>query len=733
MRKAIRAAVLLPLAALLSWPGALPGQAEAQEIETREVTVTSTRTERDLFVIPMTVGVKTEEDLEWQPQTNVAEFLADVPGVVIMDGGMPGGKRVMIRGESPTRSLILIDGVKVSEQKSMSGPAILVDTSQIERIEVIKGPASVLYGSEAIAGVINIITKKGGDKPVGFSQNVIADSSTRSVESQTALFGSYKGFSYRFSGSVLNAGERETPGGRLANSSYKNSYLTGRLGYDWDKGSVYVRADKYRSVIHIPSDSAPVISFTMGAYYRSTATVGLDLPQWDRESVSGGFELRDLTSFLKKIKLDMYYQNMKKDFNNTIQVMNYRYLDNSFAGGILTGVHTFNDQDSIGGSLQSDWKLGDHYVIAGLDYNKDDLKADDDRTPTTRITAAGGTIQMGGPENFKYKAEQSTLGLFVQDEWTLPGDFTATLGLRNTWVESKLTGNDNPGLPAAGEMTDTKLVGNVGLVYTGFQNISLRASWSQGYKFPPLNDLYLGTVHGSSDPTYPNPDLKPETSNNFEIGMRYNNGALNLDLAAFYSKSKNYITTRKLPGVAASQFVNSDRARTYGLELGVSYEIYSLGLTPYTTLTYLNREFTDTVTASRADPDRTVTYTTHDTGLAPWIGRVGIKFDRDLGNTLVFHSNVYAEWAARARQSYYSTDLQDNGSGDPNTFDYGAVTENMPGWQTFNVDLGLRWGEEHKLSATVSFRNIFDKAYTRANNNNEDPGFHVVAGVGFEF
>ena len=62
--------------------------------------------------------------------------------------------------------LILIDGQKLVENKSMDGTPLLIDPSNVERVEVIKGPASVLYGSEAIGGVVNIITKKGGDKPI---------------------------------------------------------------------------------------------------------------------------------------------------------------------------------------------------------------------------------------------------------------------------------------------------------------------------------------------------------------------------------------------------------------------------------------------------------------------------------------------------------------------------------------------------------------------------------------
>jgi hemoglobin/transferrin/lactoferrin receptor protein len=467
MRKLNKSALLLPVIAFLAWLALPAGRSDAQEIETREITVTSTRTERDLFEIPMTVGVKTDEDLKWQPATNVADFLADIPGIQVTDGSMAGGKRIVIRGESPTRSLILIDGVKISEQKSMSGSAILVDTSQIERIELIKGPASVLYGSEAIGGVINIITKKGGDKPVAFSQNFILDSSTNSLEWQTALFGSHKGFNYRVSGSGINAQDRLTPGGKVGNSDYNNQYFTGRLGYEWDNGSIYVKADDYRSVIHIPTYEEWILAYR-GVAVLTKSTVELDLPKWDRYSVSGGAELRNLWPALEKVKLDLYYQNMKKDFENTVRVDFFSTLPILAGRFMNVKIHTVNDQDSFGGNLQSDWKLGDHYLIAGLAYNKDILTADE-RRPSVLTNPPGppSPPALTAASAFRYKAEQTTIGAYAQDEWVLPANLTATLGVRNTWVRSGLKANNNPALQDRPDKSASKLVGNVGLAWFG--------------------------------------------------------------------------------------------------------------------------------------------------------------------------------------------------------------------------------------------------------------------------
>ena len=139
------------------------GAAETAE-KTGEVVVTASRVAQELEDVPMSVSVITSDDIRRSSARTVGELLEDIPGVQIMNDGTQGLKRLSIRGEDAFRTLVMIDGQKISEHKSMSGAPILIDPTEIERIEVIKGPASVLYGSDAIGGAVNIITKKGGDR-----------------------------------------------------------------------------------------------------------------------------------------------------------------------------------------------------------------------------------------------------------------------------------------------------------------------------------------------------------------------------------------------------------------------------------------------------------------------------------------------------------------------------------------------------------------------------------------
>jgi len=176
-----------------------------------EMVITATRTERELQKVPSSISVVTEEDLNRSDATTLADALQDVPGIKVFDQSIPGAKRVRIRGESGARVLVLIDGQKIPEQKSMDGAALLIDPNRSRQIEVIKGPASVLYGSEAIGSVINIITKKGGARQVQAELSTTYDTSADGVNGYASVFSGVDRFSCRLSGSWTDYGDRRTP------------------------------------------------------------------------------------------------------------------------------------------------------------------------------------------------------------------------------------------------------------------------------------------------------------------------------------------------------------------------------------------------------------------------------------------------------------------------------------------------------------------------------------------
>lgn len=665
-----------------------------------EVLVSATRTEHDVFDVAASAAVITAEQMERNPRSTIAEHLQDIPGVQVTDGGMGGGaKRVIIRGEGAARVLILVDGMKISEQKSMDGSMILISPSNIERIEVIKGPASVLYGSEAIGGVVNIITKKGGNKAMQGRFSTTYDGSNTSLTPTGSLFGSYNGFSYRLSGDFTQSADKEGGSGVIKNSNYTQNNYSAYLDYGWGTGKIGVGYDSFHTDINVPS------AVSQGA------KVQIDLPQWTRERLYAFAELEQLSDYLQKVKLTAFTQETRKEMTNKIDV---HQVLGSVRGRPLTldvnsAITTKNTQRSYGATLQTDWTFGDsHYVVAGLEFLRDNLDATDWRngSVTTVMPPFFVPNTRSSADNGKYtnQAYQQTWALFAQDEWSFADDWTATLGLRHSWVQSSLE-NTNDSKLNTGSDTGAKLTASAGLVYSGIENWRFRGQYAQGYRYPALQQMYIGTVHGSADITYPNPNLKPETSHSFELGSRYTANGFGADLAVYYNTAQDYIYRAMQNNLYF--YDNSNTASTYGAELTLSYTYEPWYLTPYMSANYMHREL-DRGSASGGKTTRT--------GDPRLSGRVGLRYEKDMSPTVNFHVDAFARMAGMAEE--------EDTKGNITTHD---------AWATANLAVGMRFGSDLQYFVDVNLNNITNAAYTPANASLEDPGFNAVITVGLEF
>lgn len=179
--------------------------------------VTTNRSASNLWESPATIQVIDQQTLHNSTNASIADNLQDIPGVEITDNSLAGRKQIRIRGEASSRVLILIDGQEVTYQRAGDnyGVGLLIDESALERVEIVKGPYSVLYGSQAIGGIVNFITKKGGNKLASGVVKAVYNSATAGWEESIAVQGSIGGFDYRINGSYSDQGNRDTPDGRL--------------------------------------------------------------------------------------------------------------------------------------------------------------------------------------------------------------------------------------------------------------------------------------------------------------------------------------------------------------------------------------------------------------------------------------------------------------------------------------------------------------------------------------
>nr|WP_281381065.1 TonB-dependent receptor [Desulfurispira natronophila] len=252
---------------------------------------------------------------------------------------------------------------------------------------------------------------------------------------------------------------------------------------------------------------------------------------------------------------------------------------------------------------------------------------------------------------------------------------------------------------------DSKLVYSIGLIWQGLEDTALRASYSQGYRLPTLQQLFIGTVHGSQNPTHSNPDLEPETSDNVEIGLRHFGQNLLVDAALFASKTEDYITTTAHPTINnANTFANVDKASTHGMEVAVAYLVEPLNLTPYGSATWLKRKF------------ESEDLNTWKTGNPELQGRIGLRHERAIAAGVDASLDAYVRAAGKAER--------ENSDGTIDTDD---------SWQTLNLTMGFTFSSRQKYELNFNLNNLTDEKYTVAQESIPMAGRHFVIGLSGTF
>lgn len=207
-------------------------ETSSEEIPTfPPVFVTATQTEVPLKETAASVTLIDEKTIEEKHLTTVEEVLREVPGLaVVQSGGLGGTTSVFIRGTNPDHTLVLIDGVQVNSPFSGFFDFANLTVENIERIEVIRGPQSTLYGSDAVGGVIQIFTKKGQGPPTGSLS--FEAGAYRTFRETAGVSGSTERFDYSLSaGRIDSQGFSRAAGGR-EDDGYENTTLSSRLGID---------------------------------------------------------------------------------------------------------------------------------------------------------------------------------------------------------------------------------------------------------------------------------------------------------------------------------------------------------------------------------------------------------------------------------------------------------------------------------------------------------------------
>ena len=660
------------LAVLLGLTTALPAFAQdaPATILLDTITLTATGLPTGILRNPASVSVVDGNALREAAPVSAAALLRDVPGVEIVEEGI---ERISIRGESARRVAVLIDGQKLTDHTNYGQP-VLIDPTLIERIEVVRGSSSVTSGSQAIGGVVNIITKKGAGQPFELVTRggvIGASDGWRASASAAGTLAAGAGeVDYRLTFGRMEQDDRRTPDGILDRSSISDRTMAGSLTWRQGNHSTGIAFLGYDLAAAVPTGDADFF---------------IDLPRRDLRKTSLFHEVTDLAPWLERLRVDIHRQTIEREFLNdlvTTDPADWAIYPNSGSVTRMQVVSGSRDRQlTYGASIRAEMRFSTNSrTLAGLEYEDDRLSVN----KNTTITLDDPAVFIPSPILRHDEASIRTWSVYGQHEVDLREGLTLTFGgrwydvtARQDAARRSMMGGPFVDLPLE-RNSDSRTLLAAGLVWQPDADTAIRANISQGYVYPSLSQLFLSTTAGG-ETINGNPDLKPERATTFELGARRDRNGLLVDATLFYSRARDYIAA--VPVGPVSEYRNIDRARTWGLEVHAEYDTRFHGLTPYVTAAALRREFTFANG-----------YSTRDSGTPALSGRVGLRKAWTLG-AVTGEVDLFIRGES-------SVDQRD---------DSGALIDRSAGFGTLNLHASADFG--NNVSAVVEFNNITDRRY----------------------
>lgn len=550
-----------------------------------DITVTATRTEKRVEDVPATVSVITAEQIDERLITDIKDLVRYEPGVSVrraparftVAGASTGRDRnsgFNIRGLEGNRVLITVDGIRVPDGFSFGAQAVgrgdYVDLDLVRSVEILRGPASALYGSDGVAGAVSFITKDPRDflrdgQLVGGGARVSYDSADDAWTKGLVVAGHAGQIEAMVAYTRRDGHELETKGTNDSANTDRttanpqdvdSNALLGRFVWSpTDANRIRLTYERFDSTV-----DTNVLSAIARPPLASTSVVGLrahDTASRERGTLDYRYTG---DGWLSGIRAAGYYSTSKtdqtgwEDRNTAADRIRINRFDNEVWGGMLQ----FESRAVTGPAS--------HLFAYGADYSH-----------TRQTGVRDGTVPPAG-ETFPTRAFPTTdyelVGVFAQDEIDIAnGLLTIFPAVR--YDHYKLSPQSDPlftGFVPRGQ-SGSKVTPRIGAVAKVIEGVRFFVNYTRGFKPPEPNQINNGFANIVSNyQSIPNPDLRPETSESVEGGIRLNGSLWSLSGTAFSGRFRNFIDQVQIRGSftaadpAVYQFVNRGRVKIEGLE-----------------------------------------------------------------------------------------------------------------------------------------------------------------------
>ncbi|HKR05064.1 MAG TPA: TonB-dependent receptor [Bacteroidia bacterium] len=709
-----------------------------------EVVISANKTEETKKTVAQQVQVLKAKEIENTQSQSTADLIMSTGNVFVQKSQLGGGSPV-IRGFEASRILLVIDGVRMNNLIYRAGHLqniVTTDNNSLDRVEILYGPSSTIYGSDALGGVIHLYTKKPllatGDKNLNLKVNAFSrygsvdNEATGHLDFNIGLkkFASFTSFTYSKFDDLMS-GMNQNP---FYTQHYGERFYYAQRFNETD--SVVRNGNRYRQVQSGYSQYDVVqkflfqqndhLSHGLNVQYSNST----DVPRYDRltDNPTGG--LADIAALNsaewyygpQERLLAAYDGNFKNEaslFQNVHLGLNYQKIEESrhnrnFGSRFLT--HRVENVDVIGANLDFQKTIKSHDIRFGLDAQLNMLTSTATRENIVVDTSANWDTRYPDGDN-----TMNNYAFYISHTWKINEQLTLNDGFRvgysslhSTLVDTALLFH----LPYTTLDQKTPVYsGSIGLIHSPTDDLKLSALFSTGFRVPNVDDLAKVFVPPSGGVIVPNVDLKPEKTINYEIGIakifnsktRWENAVYYttfIDVAVVDEFKYNGQDSILYDGTLSQVYANQNKNKAY--MYGVSSNLISQ------TSEHFMLKFGINYTYGRVKTDTSDAPLDH---IPPFMSQLAFTYiNNNFSSDFIINYNGWKK-------------MKDYGGGEDNP-QY-ATPDGIPAWLTANFHVSYK---VHKLvTLQGGIDNIFDTQYRTFASGINAPGRNVFGAIRFHY
>ncbi len=621
------------------------------------VSVTAKGYAADDLETPVATTSLDRDELLRRNAQNVGEALRGEPGLAVSSDGAQGQNPV-IRGLRKEGVVMLVDGMRLNSAQPQGAIASFMSAGLADRVEVVKGPASVLNGTGALGGAINVLLPQARFVPgAGLDTTASYDSASRGVRSTGVVNFSQGDHALMLGASLVRNDDYRAPNGKVDLSGYGSDSLIGQYRFRID-GAQQLRISLQQHTdkdVWYPGSKKP---------HASAAVVGNTIvhsPEQARRLAEIGYSSKGDGPSPLNLDLRVYRQDVERTI--------WSYSDKLMRDIGRTKVTFATD----GLDAKADWLVDPRHLLSfGINAWRMDSSPDRLLASPTPVSPLVRNLPF---ENGRLSA----LGLYLQDDMRF-GRLNVLAGLRHDTVKGDADSMNNGAVTTGLGRADSATSGSLGLIFEAAQLLRPFANLSRGFRAGEMRERFEASPRGDGYHYLGNPQVKPEAATQLELGLKGASTDFNYYASVYRNRISDYITGRPtgatIGGLPVKQTVNLGEVVIHGIEASARWQ-FARGQWASAAWSRLR--------GNNADLDEPLFQMPSDELSLGWAGAVAPAWTLDAMLRLVRRQDRVATVFSRGTE------------------------DATPGFAT--LDVGATWRYAKGQSIRVALRNLADKAY----------------------